>query len=60
MESYVRIPVYEERQNLLTLMSSQSAIAQWLKLQNYRELVPLIEQGCPQPLVKTLALLGPH
>ena len=24
------------------------------------ELVPLIEQGSPQPLDKTLALLGPH
>jgi len=42
------------------MISSKSAIAQWLKLQYYRELVPLIEQGSPQPLDKTLALLGPH
>ena len=44
----------------LTLISSQSAIAQSLKLRYYRELVPLIALGSPQPLVKTLALLGPH
>ena len=41
-----------------TLISSKSAIAQCLKLQYYRELVPLIKLGPPQPLVKTLALLS--
>ena len=43
-----------------TLIFSQSALVLWLKMQYYRELVPLIEQGSPQPLDKTLALLGPH
>ena len=43
-----------------TLIFSQSAIALWLKLQYYMELVLLIEQGSPQPLDKTLTLLWAH
>ena len=47
-------------ETFLTLISRKSVIAQWLKMQYYRELVHLIEQGSHQPLVKTLVLLGPN
>ena len=57
--NYQKLTVFSSG-TFFTLIYSQSAIAQCIKLQYYRELVHLIELGSPQPLVITLALLGPH
>jgi len=56
----LKIAVVFSSGTFFTLISSQSVIAQCLRLRYYRELVPLIELGSPQSLVKTLALFGLH
>ena len=50
--------IFADAFNTFTSIPSHAAIA--LKWQYYRQLVPLRVRGSPQPLDKTLALLGPH